>query len=154
MTLELQVKNTTTEPLNFEECLHAYFSIGDIGDVAITGLKSVTFLDKTENNARKLESGAAIKIVSETDQVFLDTTSTVEIHDAKLGRKIRVDKTNSASTVVWNPWATKARAMSDFGDEEYKQMVCVEAGNVGQNQITLVPGKSSSLKAILSSGPI
>ncbi|MEI9865139.1 MAG: D-hexose-6-phosphate mutarotase [Limisphaerales bacterium] len=154
LTLELQVTNTTAEPLSFEECLHAYFSVGDIDEVAITGLKGVTYLDKTEKNAGKLESGDAIKIVSETDRVFLDTTSTVEIHDAKLGRKIRVGKTNSASTVVWNPWAAKARAMSDFGDEEYKQMVCVEAGNVGQNQITLAPGETSSLKTILSSSPI
>ena len=32
--------------------------------------------------------------------------------------------------VVWNPWAEKAKAMTDFGDEEYKQMLCVEAGYV------------------------
>ncbi|MEJ0088689.1 MAG: D-hexose-6-phosphate mutarotase [Limisphaerales bacterium] len=154
LTLELQVTNTTAEPLSFEECLHAYFSVGDINDVAITGLKGVSYLDKTGNNARKLESGDAIKIVSETDRVFLDTASTVEIRDAKLGRRICVEKTNSFSTVVWNPWAAKVRAMSDFGDEEYKHMVCVEVGNVGQSQVMLAPGKTSSLKAVLSSGPI
>ncbi|CAG8812728.1 18139_t:CDS:1, partial [Gigaspora rosea] len=30
---------------------------------------------------------------------------------------------------VWNPWI-KARSISDFGDEEYKNMVCVEPGTV------------------------
>ena len=151
LTMELQVTNTATEPLNFEECLHTYFSVGDINDVAIAGLKGMTYLDKTENTARKLETADAIKIIAETDRVYLDTASTVEIHDVKLQRIIRVMKTNSASTVVWNPWVAKAKAMADFGDEEFHQMVCVEAGNVGQNQITLAPGKTSALKVSLHS---
>jgi glucose-6-phosphate 1-epimerase len=153
LTMELQVTNTSAEPLNFEECLHAYFSVGDINDVAITGLKGATYLDKTENNARKLESGDAIRIVSETDRVYLDSTGGVEIHDAKLHRTIRVEKINSDSTVVWNPWIAKSRAMADFGNEEFRRMVCVEAGNVGQNQITLTPGKTSTLRVELSSRP-
>ena len=66
-----------------------------------------------------------------------------EIADAKWQRKIRVEKSGSTSTVVWNPWIAKARAMADFGDEEYHGMVCVEAGNVGENKVTLAPGKSS-----------
>ena len=36
-------------------------------------------------------------------------------------------QTNMCDTVVWNPWSEKAAAMSDFGDEEYARMVCVEA---------------------------
>jgi D-hexose-6-phosphate mutarotase len=44
--------------------------------------------------------------------------------------------------------------MSDFGDDEYKQMVCVEAGSVGKNRINLAPNKSASLKVTLSSHPI
>jgi D-hexose-6-phosphate mutarotase len=151
LTMELQVTNTTAEPLSFEECLHAYFSVGDINDVAIAGLKGAAYLDKTANSARKLESDNAIKIVSETDRVYLDTAGMVEIHDAKLRRVIRVEKTNSASTVVWNPWIAKAKAMADFGDEEFRQMVCVEAGNVGESQVTLAPGQSSVLKVSLHS---
>ena len=29
---------------------------------------------------------------------------------------------------MWNPWQDKAKQMSDFGDEEYKNMICVESG--------------------------
>lgn len=32
--------------------------------------------------------------------------------------------------VVWNPWIEKAKGMGDFGDEEYKNMICVENGSV------------------------
>ena len=154
LAMELQVTNPSSEPLSFEECLHAYFSVGDINDVSITGLKGAHYLDKTDNNASKLEAGDAIKIVSETDRVYLGTTGAVEIHDAKLRRIIRVEKAGSASTVVWNPWIAKSKAMADFGDDEFRRMVCVEAGNVGQNQITLAPGKTSMLKVELSSAPL
>jgi glucose-6-phosphate 1-epimerase len=154
LAMELQVTNPSSEPLSFEECLHAYFSVGDINDVSITGLKNAHYLDKTDGNARKLETGDAIKIISETDRVYLDSTSAVEIHDAKLRRIIRVEKASSSSTVVWNPWIAKSKAMADFGDEEFRRMVCVEAGNVGQNQIILAPGKTSMLKVELSSAPL
>ena len=154
LTMKLQVTNTTVEPLSFEECLHTYFSVGDVRDVSITGLKGAHFLDKTDHATRKLEASDTVKIASEIDRVYLDTTSALEIHDPKLGRKIRVEKSGSASTVVWNPWITKSKAMTDFGDEEFQRMVCVEAGNVGPNQITLAPGQTSTLKVELSSTPL
>jgi glucose-6-phosphate 1-epimerase len=151
LTMELTVANASrTENLSFESCLHTYFAIGDIAKVEITGLKGTTYIDKVDNFTAKLESAAAVRISSETDRVYLDTAEPLEIHDTRLHRKIRVEKIGSASTVVWNPWAAKAKQMSDFGDDEYKRMVCVEAGNVGQNKINLAPGKSASLKVILS----
>jgi glucose-6-phosphate 1-epimerase len=151
LTMELTVANLSqTANLSFENCLHTYFAIGDITEVEITGLTGTTYIDKVDNFTAKLESAAAVRISSETDRVFLDTTGPLEIHDSRLHRKIRVEKISSASTVIWNPWVDKAKEMSDFDDDEYKQMVCVEAGNVGQNKINLAPGKSASLKVILS----
>jgi len=151
LTMELTVANLSpTENLNFENCLHTYFAISDIAEVEITGLSGTTYIDKVDNFTVKQESAAAIRISSETDRVYLDTSGPVEIHDSRLHRKIRVEKISSTSTVVWNPWVTKAKEMSDFDDDEYKQMVCVEAGNVGQNKVNLAPGKSASLKVILS----
>jgi glucose-6-phosphate 1-epimerase len=151
LTMELTVANLSqTENLSFENCLHTYFAIGDIAEVEITGLTGTTYIDKVDKFTEKLESAAAVRISSETDRVFLDTAGPLEIHDSRLHRKIRVEKISSASTVIWNPWVDKAKEMSDFDDDEYKQMVCVEAGNVGQNKINLAPGKSASLKVILS----
>jgi D-hexose-6-phosphate mutarotase len=151
LTLELLVTNTTGAALTFEECLHTYFSVGDIAEVAVRGLKGRTYLDKAGGATLKEETAKAIQFAGEVDRVYLDAPQPVVIEDAKLKRTVRVEKTGSASTVVWNPGAAKARAMTDFGDEEYRQMVCVESGNVGQNQITLAPGASSALKVALSS---
>jgi len=154
LTMELAVTNPSKEGFTFEDCLHTYFAVGDITGISIAGLNGVHYLDKTDILARKLESGDAIKISSEVDRVFPNATGAVEIRDPGLRRVIQIEKTGAASTVVWNPWIAKAKSMADFGDDEYKLMVCVESGNVAENKITLSPGASAALKVILSSRPI
>jgi len=154
LTMELTVTNPTGENFTFENCLHTYFEVGEIENISIAGLKGISYLDKTDNFARKLESGDAFKISSETDRVFLNAPGTVEIRDEKLRRKILIEKSGSHSTVVWNPWIAKAKALPDFGDMEFKHMVCVESGNVAENKITLASGASATLKVVLSSQPI
>ena len=135
----------------FENCLHTYFAVGDVTAISISGLQGMNYLDKVTSFLEKTETSDAIRIASEVDRIYLNTTGTVEIKDPRLGRRIRIDKEGSASTVVWNPWVAKSQQMSDFGNEEYEQMVCVESGNVASNGLTLAPGTSSSLKVILSS---
>src|SRR5262249_18504459 len=143
LRLELVVTNNSkTDEFVFENCLHTYFEVGDIRAVSISGLKSVKYLDKVANFAEKTETNTAIRIASETDSIYLNTPGVVEISDSRLGRKIRIEKEASLSTVVWNPWITKAQQMPDFGNEEYERMVCVESGNVAANQIRLPPGES------------
>jgi glucose-6-phosphate 1-epimerase len=40
---------------------------------------------------------------------------------------------NLENVVVWNPWIEKSKGMADFAPKDgYKQMLCVEAGTVGQ----------------------
>jgi glucose-6-phosphate 1-epimerase len=58
----------------------------------------------------------------------------------------------SPATVVWNPWDKKAKTMSDFGDDEYKRMVCVEAAAI-EKQITLKPGEEWTGRLELSAVP-
>lgn len=155
LKVELKIENPSKDrELVLENCLHTYFEVGDIGSVMIEGLKGVKYLDKVASGAEKTETNELIRIESEVDRVYMDTAGEVEIRDAKLGRVICVRKEGSNSTVVWNPWIEKAKALTDFGDEEYLKMVCVESGNVGKNKLTIAPGKSHALKVELSSAPI
>jgi glucose-6-phosphate 1-epimerase len=152
LTLELVITNRSeTDPLEFENCLHTYFAVDDISAVAITGLKGVTYLDKVNNFAKQMESGDTVRIASEVDRVYLDTAGPVAIEDARFGRAIRIEKDGSSSTVVWNPWSARAQQLPDFGNEEFRQMVCVESGNVASNKITLPAGGRATLKVKLSS---
>ncbi|HWI56192.1 MAG TPA: D-hexose-6-phosphate mutarotase [Bacillota bacterium] len=151
LTLQLILTNQSPdESFTFENCLHTYFEVGDVTALSITGLKGATYLDKVANFAQKTETEEAIRIASEVDRIYLNTTNTVESQDSRFGRKIRVEKHGSVSTIVWNPWIAKAQQMPDFGNDEYQRMVCVESGNVASNQITLSPGESSTLTVKLS----
>lgn len=152
LILELIITNTAAgQNLTLEDCLHTYFTVGDIAAVSIRGLKGGAYLDKVDGFAPKTETNDAIRISSEVDRVYLKTTSTVEIRDEKLKRNIRVAKSGSDSTVIWNPWIAKAQQLADFGNEEYQRMVCVESGNVASDKLTLAPGQSHVLRVELSS---
>src|SRR6267378_1686739 len=152
LTLQLSITNNSPDhEFPLENCLHTYFEVGDINAVSISGLKGATYLDKVANFAQKKETNDAIKINSEVDRIYLNTVEPVEIIDSRLGRKIRIEKHGSVSTVVWNPWIIKSQQMPDFGNEEYQRMVCVESGNVASNNIKLPPGETSTLKVKLSS---
>jgi glucose-6-phosphate 1-epimerase len=152
LTLQLIITNQSKDQeFVFENCLHSYFSVGDVTAVSISGLKGVNYQDKVASFLEKTEASDAIRIASEVDRIYLSTAGAVEITDPRFGRRIRIEKEGSASTVVWNPWVTKAQQMPDFGNEEYEQMVCVESGNVASNSVTLAPGGTSTLKVKLSS---
>jgi D-hexose-6-phosphate mutarotase len=155
LAAELIVANLSPQQdLTFENCLHTYFQVGDIAAVSITGLKGTDYLDQVDHFARKTERAEHIKISQEVDRIYLESASTVEIHDSHLHRRIRIEKSGSLSTVVWNPWVAKSQRMPDFGDDEFHRMVCVESGNVADNRLTLPSGKSASLRVEISTLPL
>lgn len=149
LTMELTATNRSPAPFEIENCLHTYFHVGDIGSVTITGLKGTKFLDKTDNNVEKPETHAALPIVEATNRIYHETPGALEIVDASYRRIVRVEKSGSRDTVVWNPWTTQL--MSDLDPAEHKQMICLESGNVGRNKISLAPGQTTVLKVTLSS---
>lgn len=153
LTMELIAANDSCdETLEIENCLHTYFHVGDIGAVSLTGLQGAPFDDFAfgANGARQKGDPAPLRITQETNRVYPDHATPVEIHDENLKRIIRVEKFNSQSTVVWNPWTTQ-KLPDDFDPAEHRQMVCVESGNVKQNKLSLAPGKSAALKVVLHS---
>jgi D-hexose-6-phosphate mutarotase len=155
LVLELILTNASADQeLSIENCFHTYLAVGDIHAVSVAGLQGAAYLDKVEHFARKTEGSAAIPIESEVDRIYLDATGPVEVLDRSLRRRIRIAKSGSASTVLWNPWMAQAQQMTDFGNEEYKSMLCVESGNVGQNKLVLLPGTSSVLRVELSTAAL
>ena len=148
--LSLAVKNTGNAPIKFEEALHTYFTIGNINVVSIEGLAGTTYIDKMNNAARTPQGAEPIRFSGETDRVYLATQSTCTVHDPALGRQIRIAKSGSEATVVWNPWINKSKTMADFGDEEWPGMVCVETCNVGDHAVPLSPNATHTMTAMIS----
>jgi hypothetical protein len=107
LSLRLAVENRATHPLIFEEALHAYFAISDISGIAISGLATTTYIDKTDALRRKAQTTALVTVTAETDSVYLDTPGQCAIEDRGWRRRVIIEKDGAASTVVWNPWSEK-----------------------------------------------
>ena len=149
LSMELAASNTGSTPLEFEEALHTYFRVGQVESVHVRGLDGVAYLDNTDANRAKLQSGDAT-FTSATDNAYLDTEAPLELVDPTLGRVIRTDKQGSATTVVWNPWRQGAASLADLGDEEWRVMACVEASNILKSAIYLGPGEEHTMRSTLS----
>lgn len=147
LSVELVATNYSDANVALENCLHTYFTVGDIHKVKLTGLQGVHYLDCVGTRVTRTEVDPALNVSSEVDRIYFDSPQTVHIHDPELRRIIHIEKQHSHSTVVWNPWQAKAQLLTDFGDDEYLRMVCVESGNVASNHLTLAPGADSRLRA-------
>jgi D-hexose-6-phosphate mutarotase len=149
LSLALETTNRSDGPLMLSAALHSYFQVGDIADVRLEGLSGVAYLDDVDASVSKVQDGRLV-IHEEVDRRYLGTTKDVLIHDSSLGRTVSVSKTGSASTVVWNPWSGRAAELGDMPDDGYQTMVCVEAANVGPDEIALAPGESQVLGTTIS----
>ena len=147
LQMELAVENHGEEPFLFEEALHSYFAVSDVRQVSISGLAGTAYIDKTDGYQLKEQGAEAVRIAKETDQVHLNSKTTCVVHDPMWNRGISIQKSGSATTVIWNPWIDKAKSMSDMAPEEWLEMICVETANAANNAVRLAPGESHKLKA-------
>jgi D-hexose-6-phosphate mutarotase len=148
LRVELVARNPGEQPFVCGGALHSYYTVGDVRRIAIHGLDGCEYLDKVENFKRKTQQ-EPVTIEGETDRVYLDTDATCVIDDPALARRIEIAKAGSRTTVVWNPWAEKARPLADFGDQEYLSMVCVETANADTDIATVAPGGEHRLSAVI-----
>lgn len=146
LTMQLAVANDASTPLVFEEALHTYYSVVDVHEVTVTGLEPTPFIDKTDGMREKPAAHAPLTFAAATDRVYLNTAATCVLHDAAGRRRITVAKTNSNTTVVFNPW----KAMADMDADEWHEMLCVETVNAAANTVTLAPGETHTMQAMVS----
>jgi glucose-6-phosphate 1-epimerase len=148
LEMELETHNEAPSEFVFEEALHTYFAIGDIGQASVTGLDGTTCIDKTDGFKRKQQSGP-VTVAKETDQVHLNTKATCVVHDPVWKRRLVIDKSGSDSTVVWNPWKEKTAGMADMAPGDWHDMICVETTNAADNAVHLAGGATHTMRAVV-----
>ncbi len=136
--------------VSFEEALHTYCSVQDIQQALIEGLESASYIDKVDGMKRKPATDESIHFTGECDRIYFTAAADCILHDTAMRRSIKIRKSNSQCTVVWNPWIDKSVAMRDFGDDEWQSMVCIETANVAPHSIELKPGGSHVMTAEIS----
>ncbi len=142
LSVTFRCTNTGTEQLSYTGALHSYYSVSDIANVKIKGLGGSRYYDGMKATVPSIQEEDNLVIQKEENRRYINTTSDCIIEDSGLSRKIRVGKTGSRVTVVWNPGAEMAKKIADMPDDGYKAMVCVEAANA-YDDIAIVQPKGS-----------
>ncbi|KAI4369853.1 hypothetical protein MLD38_018254 [Melastoma candidum] len=145
LTLISRVRNVNGKPFSFSFAYLTYLSVSDISEVRIEGLETLDFLDNLCQRERFTEQGML-------SLLRLSTPNVTAVLDHEKKRTYVLKKQGLPDTVVWNPWEKKAKAMADFGDEEYKQMLCVNGAAI-EKAITLKPGEEWTGRLELSVVP-
>ncbi len=139
LDLAFTVENTGDAEFLYEDALHAYFRVEDVLATVVDGLEGAEYVDKVGEERTGTQEGA-ITFGSEFDRVY-KSDAPVEILDEAGHRRIRIVKEDSGTTIVWNPGPQLAVQVSDLGDDEWRNFVCVEAANAFESAIVLAPGE-------------
>ena len=145
------------------QCLqHTYIEVPDISKVSVLGLEGASYINQLSKGAVEKLLREPLKINQEVDWIFTGNSPPGSPYDkviVSLGegnqgvltrRSFHVASVQMpCDAVVWNPWIEKSKKMSDFGDEEYRRMICVEPGNVSRKDI-LKGGQDAVLTQVLS----
>lgn len=129
--------------------------MSNVEDISVSGLVGKSYIDKLLPVAdqQAIETNEVVNIAAETDRIYKDAAGALTLTGLDGTRhvaKIVIEATDAASDcVVWNPWVAKSAKMADFGDDEYKKMVCVEPGFVAE-PTTLKPGGDWFLRQEIS----
>src|SRR5439155_33993 len=149
--IAMEVTNPSADLMSFEEGLHTYIAIGDVRRTGVRGLTGAYYRDKVNNVQRARDDADPLVMSGQTDRVYFDAKATCTIEDEAGRRRISIAKENSDTTVVWNPWSDKAKAMADLGDDEWAAFICVEQASVGPNAGKLAPGATHVMGARMTS---
>ncbi|KAK3152279.1 hypothetical protein QOZ80_2BG0156770 [Eleusine coracana subsp. coracana] len=154
LILTSRIRNTSSDgkPFQFTFAYHTYFSVSDISEVRVEGLETLDYFDHLQSKIRCTEQGDAVVFESEVDKIYLSAPQKVVIIDHEKKRTFVLRKDGLPDVVVWNPWDKKAKAMPDFGDEDYKNMLCVGAAAI-EKPITLKPGEEWQGRQEISAVP-
>lgn len=146
----LQLDLTTTAgstPFVFTQALHTYFPTDDIRQTRIGGVDEYRYTDALDDWQEKIQKGD-VQFSGETDRIY-SVPATLTLHTP--GRTLALNS-NSHSAVIWNPWIEKSQRLSQFADDAWQRMYCVETANALHDCVSLDAGMSCTLSMKLYRG--
>lgn len=147
--LSLTSHNQGDMPVALSQALHSYFAVSDIHQVAVEGLDGCAYIETLEDWQQRQQQGD-LRFKSETDRIYLDLPSRLVLRDDGLCRRIVLDTRGSRSAVLWNPWIAKAQRLSQFADDAWQRMLCIETANVLGDHVQLEPRASHVLSVSIA----
>ncbi|HJE29943.1 MAG TPA: D-hexose-6-phosphate mutarotase, partial [Pseudomonas nitrititolerans] len=151
--ISLTSRNLGDQPVAISQALHSYFAIGDIHQVSVEGLDGCRYIDTLQNWQQRQQQGD-LRFTGETDRIYLDLPSRLALRDPASNRRITLETGGSHSAILWNPWIAKAQRLSQFADDAWQRMLCIETANVMDDRIRLEAGASHTLAVSIGSESI
>jgi len=141
LAIDFRVKNTGTDTFDFQSALHTYFTVSDIKNAEVVGLKDVNYINKVKGGVTETETRTAVVVGEEVDRAYLNVKQDpLLLVDKEKDHSRKLYREGFPDVVVWNPWVEKARGLADLGEENYPNFICVEVGLIGTPTV-LAPGE-------------
>jgi glucose-6-phosphate 1-epimerase len=141
-SLHMQITTTNLghSAIEFTQALHSYFAIPDIDALRVRGLNQTPYI---EFGQAAVQTEPDVHITREIDRMYHDTVPLQQLQTAQ--GSLFIERENSHSCVLWNPWIDKARQLTCFEDDDYQRMVCLETCNILNDRVQLAPNQSHTL---------
>ena len=145
LSLTLHNHNHGSQPVWISQALHSYFAVSDCRQVEIHGLDSCPYVDALDDWQRHQQEGP-LTFHGETDRLYLQLPDTLHIDDPAWQRRLTLSASGSRSAVVWNLWIDKSRRLTQFADDAWQRMLCIETARVLDNALLLGPDEQHSME--------
>lgn len=140
LAMTLHIRNTGDEPFSFTAALHTYFQVSDFYQARLNCFKPCQFWDNgTPFTQRQTFTQDELTFDGPLDRVYFDLPQALQLHDG--GKCLEIAQQGFRDVVVWNPGPQGARDLADMADDEFQQMLCVEAASI-DCPVTLGPGEA------------
>lgn len=137
LDVELAVTNTGDMPFDFQAALHTYLLVDDVRRARLGGLFGVRYTDTTNGHEQHQELDP-FSFAGEIDRIYWDAKGPLTL--ATAAGRTQITREGFDDVVVWNPGPARAAALADLPDDDWLQMLCVEAAQIGR-PVTLAPGQ-------------
>jgi glucose-6-phosphate 1-epimerase len=144
LTMSLTTRNIDQKPMTISQALHTYFNVSHISNVEISGLNGKPYLDKLDDFEEKTTTGA-ITISNEVDRIYQEVDGPVVLSDSGYNHKVIITSKGSKTTILWNPWHSSSKNISDLNEHSFEQFVCIETANSADDLVVIQPGEQHKL---------
>jgi len=163
LTTTITMTNTGDADWDFQVLLHNYFMVRghaalDGEQCYVRGLEGYGVSDKVSGEDYTLGAEPVTVPDKVIDRVYTPPAGKAELSlvigtwdstRVKLTASGNVDgRPVAVSGVVWNPHEEKAKGMSDFGSDQFRDMLCVEPGLLDKVP-ALKPGRSATFTQVI-----
>ena len=137
LQLGLRIDNIGSALWSCQAALHTYLRVDALAQSGVDGLQECRFIDQTAGSIVATQAPARLDFSAEIDRIYPNAPLSLLLRDGQ--RRLGIAQQGFADTVLWNPGAIKAAALTDLPAQGYQEFICIEAASI-TTRLSLNPG--------------